>query len=370
MSNKEKKVLIVVGTRPNYIKVTQFKKIAAKNFPGSFNIKLVHTGQHFDKAMADDFFKQLDILPDYSLNISPASPAIQIGEIMIRLEKVLQEFKPDWVLVPGDVNSTVAAALCANKAGFRVAHLESGLRSFDRSMPEEINRIITDEISDLFFVTEQSGIENLLKEGKNIDTIHLVGNTMIDTMLSFEKEIGDSNICEKLGLTDQEFALVTIHRPATTDNVKELIKLCDLLLAIGKIIKLVFPIHPRTTKNLKDFGLWEKLEQNKDLIFLSPLDYFSFQKLILKCRFVLTDSGGIQEETTFRKIPCLTLRPNTERPITVTIGSNILIPFEIKEVIHKVDDIFEGKFKKGLIPELWDGLATHRILNLFNELDY
>jgi len=368
MSDAEKKILIVVGTRPNYIKVTQFKKVAALIFPGCFNIKLVHTGQHFDKAMADDFFEQLEIIPDYFLNIPSTSPAVQVGEIIIRLQKVLQEFQPHWVLVPGDVNSTVAAALGAHKAGYKVAHLESGLRSFDRTMPEEINRIITDEVSDLFFVTEESGVQNLLKEGKNKETIHLVGNTMIDTMVSFQNGISGSSIYEKLGLRSNEFALVTIHRPATTDNFAELEKLCALLLEIGNKIKLVFPIHPRTSKNLVSFGLWNKLVQNSNLIFTEPLDYFSFQHLILNCRFVLTDSGGIQEETTYRKIPCLTLRPNTERPVTVKLGSNTLIPFDNEFVLEEVDKILNGNYKRSTIPSLWDGKATMRILKILDSV--
>lgn len=364
----EKKIIIVVGTRPNYIKVTQFKKVAEQFFPNIFNIKLVHTGQHFDKAMADDFFEQLDISPDFFLNITPGSPTHQIGEILISLEKILHEFDPDWVMVVGDVNSTVAAAICANKSGYKLAHLESGLRSFDRTMPEEINRVITDEISDLFFVTEESGVENLLKEGKSKESIHFVGNTMIDTMVGFENDITGNDICQRLSVVEKEYALLTIHRPATADNIDELEKLCSLLQELTAKIKIVFPIHPRTKKNLMSFGFWEKLLTNSNISFTQPLDYFSFQKLILSCRFVLTDSGGIQEETTYRKIPCLTLRPNTERPVTVQLGSNTLIPFENNILLKQVERILNENYKQGSIPKLWDGQASKRILEIFNSI--
>lgn len=353
-----------MGTRPNYIKITQFKKVAAAHFPGCFNIKILHTGQHFDKAMADDFFEQLDISPDFFLNISPGSPAQQVGEIIMKMETVLLDFKPDWVLVPGDVNSTLAAAVCAHKAGFKLAHIESGLRSFDRTMPEEINRIITDELSDLFFVTEQSGVNNLLKEGKSSEKIHLVGNTMIDTMLHFSSQINENPIATKLGLNHKSFALITIHRQATTDNVQELKKLVALLKQLATKIKLVFPIHPRTNKNLKTFGFWDELSIEKNIVFCEPLDYFSFQALINHCRFVLTDSGGVQEETTFQKVPCLTLRPNTERPITIEVGSNELIPFDENIINNKVNEILENSFKVSKKPSLWDGNATERILKI------
>lgn len=362
-----KKLLIIVGTRPNYIKVTCFKKIAKKSFQGKFDVKIVHTGQHFDKEMADDFFQQLDLQPDYFLNISPLSANTQIAEIMLRLEKILDEYKPDWVIVPGDVNSTVAAALCAYKCGYKVAHLESGLRSFDLSMPEENNRIITDQISDLFFVTEQSGIDNLLKENKKKESVFFVGNTMIDTLVAFDEQIQKQNTFNKLGLKSQSFVLTTMHRPATVDNPEGLKSLSNLLNAISAKLPIVFPMHPRTKKKLIEYALWEQLTNNKNIIFTESLSYFDFQNLILNCKLVLTDSGGIQEETTFRKIPCLTLRPNTERPITITEGTNTLISFSIPEVLNEIDKILKGNYKLGKIPLFWDGKATERILKIFEK---
>jgi UDP-N-acetylglucosamine 2-epimerase (non-hydrolysing) len=363
-----KKILIVVGTRPNYIKVTQFKKVAAQHFAGQFDIKIVHTGQHFDKSMADVFFQQLDIWPDYFLSISQASPNTQMGEIMVRLEKVLtEEFQPDIILVPGDVNSTLAAALTAYKMGITLGHLESGLRSFDRTMPEEVNRILVDEISDFYFVTEQSGIDNLVKEGKANDKIHLVGNTMIDTLVAVEDAIAAKNMLASHDLIKDDFILVTIHRPATVDNKKGLEGLLALLKEMPKDATIVFPIHPRTLNNIKKFELEAEFENLEHLKLLAPQDYFSFQNLIHNCKMVLTDSGGIQEETTFKQKPCLTLRPNTERPSTLTIGSNTLLNFDKEEILAKINEIQTGTYKEGEIPMFWDGQATQRILNIINK---
>ncbi|WP_047551015.1 non-hydrolyzing UDP-N-acetylglucosamine 2-epimerase [Psychroserpens sp. Hel_I_66] len=360
-----RKLLIVVGTRPNYIKVTQFKKVADQQFAGQFDIKIVHTGQHFDKSMADMFFQQLDLWPDYFLNISQASPNTQMGEIMVRLEKVITEkFQPDVILVPGDVNSTLAAALTAYKLGITLGHLESGLRSLDRTMPEEMNRILVDEISDYYFVTEQSGLDNLLKEHKPKENIHIVGNTMIDTLVAFESEIASKNTLEANGLAKDEFILMTIHRPATVDNQQGLEGLLSLLRDIPKDLAIVFPIHPRTLNNIKKFDLESEFEEIKNLKLLAPQDYFSFQNLIHHCKMVLTDSGGIQEETTFKQKPCLTLRPNTERPSTLTIGSNTLLNFDKKDILEKINAIQTGTYKEGQIPPLWDGQATQRILKI------
>lgn len=363
-----KKILIVVGTRPNYIKVTQFKKVADQNFPGLFDIKIVHTGQHFDKSMADVFFQQLDLWPDYFLNISQASPNVQMGEIMIRLEKVVtKDFKPNIMLVPGDVNSTLAAALTAYKLGIPLGHLESGLRSFDRSMPEEINRILVDEISDLYFVTEQSGIDNLKKEGKPEEKIHFVGNTMIDTLVAFENAIEAQQVMADNGLEKDQFILITVHRPATVDNKEGLENLAALFERIPKNQNLVFPMHPRTLKNIDKYDLKDQFEAIENLKILKPLDYFSFQNLIHNCKMVLTDSGGIQEETTFKQKACLTLRPNTERPCTLEIGSNTLLNFDQDEILKQIEHIIAGSYKKGEIPKYWDGNATERILNVISK---
>ena len=361
-----KKILIVVGTRPNFIKVTQFKKQCINN--KKLECKIVHTGQHYDAKMADVFFDQFELRPDFFLNISNTSANTQMAEIMIGLEKVCKEYLPDLMIVVGDVNSTFAAALTANKMGVKIAHLESGLRSFDRSMPEEINRLLTDEISDYFFVTEQSGYDNLVKEGKNKNQIYFVGNTMIDTMVAFEAEIGKNKILEELELQQHQFVLMTIHRPATVDNSDELKKLLSLIEFVSSKYKIVFPIHPRTISNLKKFNLYERFLSNNNLVISEPLDYFSFQKLIKDCSFILTDSGGIQEESTFRLKPCITLRPNTERPSTVDIGTNILLPFDLDLIQQSIVSIENGTFKKGKIPMLWDGASTQRIIEIADKI--
>jgi len=361
------RILIVVGTRPNFIKITRFKRVN-EAMGNPFDIKIVHTGQHYDDKMADVFFRQFELEPDFFLNIAPASANSQMAEIMIRMEGVIHDYDPKLVVVVGDVNSTFAAAFTAYKSGRKVAHLESGLRSFDRGMPEEINRLLTDEISDYFFVTEQSGIDNLLKEGKSKTQIHFVGNTMIDTLVGFEDKIQKSNVLEEYKLKKQEYVLMTMHRPATVDHEEGLIKLIEIIEFITKKYDLVFPIHPRTLSNIERFGLTERVRSNQRLVLTDPLDYFAFQLLISDCKFVITDSGGIQEETTFRQVSCLTLRPNTERPSTVSIGTNELVTFDIPAIQSKINEIIEGRYKKGAIPPLWDGHSTERILEICKQL--
>ena len=359
-----KRILIIVGTRPNFIKVTQFKKVA-ENYP-DIEIKIAHTGQHYDAKMSDIFFKQFNLTPDYFMNISQASPNTQMAEIMLRLEDIITtKFHPDLIIVPGDVNSTFAAALTANKMGIKIAHLESGLRSFDRTMPEEINRILTDEISDYYFVTEESGLNHLKEEKKHGKTF-FVGNTMIDTMVAFENEIQQSSIMHTLQLEPQRFVLMTIHRPALVDVKEEVEKLLSLIQHLAKNYKIVFPIHPRTVNNLKKFNLYDAFMQINNLILGEPMDYFAFQNLIANCKFIITDSGGIQEESTFRKIPCLTLRPNTERPVTITTGTNKLIEFDLVAIKREISSIEDNSYKKGEIPPLWDGKATDRIMQVIN----
>jgi UDP-N-acetylglucosamine 2-epimerase (non-hydrolysing) len=364
------RILIVAGTRPNFIKITRFKKVN-EEMGSPFTIAIVHTGQHYDDKMADVFFRQFELVPDYFLNIPPESANTQIAEIMLRLEKVIREFQPSLVMVVGDVNSTLAAAITANKTGVRLAHIESGLRSFDRTMPEEINRIITDEISDYCFVTEQSGQDHLLAENKPKENIFFVGNTMIDTLVAFDHKIRNDQVLKRLNLENQQFVLMTMHRPATVDHKEGLEQLIEVIGLITGSFHLVFPIHPRTTHKLQAYGMMDQLNRNKKLLLVEPLDYFSFQKLVSACTLVITDSGGIQEETTFRGIPCLTLRPNTERPSTVTIGTNELIPFDTDLIREKIGQIMNGTYKKGAIPPLWDGRSTERILetclNLFSE---
>ena len=363
----KKKILIVVGTRPNFIKVTQFKKVAA-NFP-ALEFKIVHTGQHYDIKMADVFFEQFKLFPDFFLNISQGTASDQITQIMISLEELVNtSYKPDMMIVVGDVNSTLAAATVANKLNISLAHLESGLRSFDSTMPEEHNRILTDAITNSFFITEDSGMINLLAEGKDKAQMHFVGNTMIDTIVAFDKEIQASDVEARLGIKSGEYVLMTMHRPATVDHSDGLKQLIELINVVTKKYKIVFPIHPRTLKNIEAMGLAEQFKNNKQLILSEPMDYFSFQKAICGARFILTDSGGIQEESTFRKIPCLTLRPNTERPVTVTEGTNTLVPFEIQLINKYISEIEEGKYKKGSIPKNWDGNSTQRIVKIIDTI--
>lgn len=356
-----KKISIVVGTRPNFIKITQFKRLATEI--DGLNIEIIHTGQHFDEKMSLIFFEQFGLKPDYIINLNATSVIAQIGEIMTKLEAYFSESKPDLIIGVGDVNSTLAAALVANKMNIKLAHLESGLRSNDRTMPEEINRIITDQLADILLVTEESGRINLLAEGKSPDQIFMVGNTMIDTMLAFDEEIDESLILKKLDLKSKQFILMTMHRPATVDSLEGLQMLLHLLISIPNELKIVFPIHPRTIKNLERLKLLDQFRKLPGLILTDPLDYFSFQKLIKECKFILTDSGGIQEESTQRLVPCLTLRPNTERPVTVTTGTNTLVNFDVEEILKYINQIQNGTYKKGNIPPLWDGKATMRVLD-------
>lgn len=362
-----KKILVIIGTRPNFIKVTQFKKVALQN---NYDLKIVHTGQHFDDKMANVFFKQFNLTPDYFLNTPQGlNREDLIAEITTQLENLIHStYKPDLVVVVGDVNSTLAGANAAKKCGIKLAHLESGLRSYDETMPEEHNRILTDKITDYFFVTEQSGYDNLIGEGHTKNSIFFVGNTMIDTMVAFNKDIETSSILNDLNVKEKQFVLITMHRPATVDNKEGLLKLLEILTEVNKTYKIVFPVHPRTTKNIEALGLKKQFETIKGLIFTEPLDYFAFQKLIKYSKFILTDSGGIQEESTFLKVPCFTLRPNTERPITCTLGTNTLVPFEVKTILNYISEVESGTYKKGQVPPMWDGKATERVFEALNKL--
>lgn len=356
-----KRLMVVVGTRPNFIKVTRFKELARKR---DMVVELVHTGQHYDDKMSTVFFDQFGLRPDRFLNVPHGSPAMQMGHIMIALEAAANEWKPDLMIVPGDVNSTLAGAITANKMGIPLGHLESGLRSSDLTMPEEINRILTDRITDLFFVTEQSGLDHLKAEGRPDEHVHFVGNTMIDTLVAYDAQVQAATVLEDLGLPGGNHVLMTIHRPATVDFPEELAKLVELIAFVERQHPVVFPVHPRTTAKLEATGLLSRLQAMVNLHMTGPMDYFSFQKLIATCAFVITDSGGIQEETTFRQVPCLTLRPNTERPITITMGSNRLIGFELPALEAAIADIVEGRAKRGQVPPLWDGHATERVLDV------
>lgn len=353
-----KKILISVGTRPNFIKVTQFKRVVESI--GGYDLRFVHTGQHYDRFMSSVFFDQFKLHPDYFLSLESKNPAEQIGEIITKMARLIDNVKPDLMIVPGDVNSTLAAAITANKTGVKLAHLEAGLRSNDPNMPEEVNRILTDGISDLHFTTERSGNENLKLEGKEGST-HFVGNTMIDTLMHYDDQIQSSDIREKLNVHDGEYFLMTMHRPANVDHLEGLQFLHELLSNLCEQLPVVFPIHPRTVKKLADHGLKSKFDSIPGLVQTQPLGYFAFQKLICGAATVITDSGGIQEESTFRQVPCLTMRTSTERPVTCEIGTNELVEVNLEQILAKIPEIQK---KQGKIPPLWDGRATERVMEV------
>lgn len=361
--------MIVVGTRPNFIKITQFEKEFAA-YKDEFEYILVHTNQHYDENMSDIFFKQLQLKEPEYLNVNPGSPSNQIGHTIIEIEKAVIKHCPDALIVVGDVNSTLAGAIVGNKTNTKLYHLESGLRSYDNEMPEEVNRIITDLVTDDFFVTEQSGYDNLIKAGKSKEQIHFVGNTMIDTLVAFDEVIQENKILEELGLKEQAFVLMTMHRPSNVDTKERLEILLNIIDKVSEKNYLVLPIHHRTKNSLIKHGLMDQLKNNSKVIITEALNYLAFQKLISACKYVLTDSGGIQEETTFRRIPCLTLRENTERPSTVTIGTNELVEYSFEAVTKKIDQVENGTYKVGEIPPYWDGKATQRIVEVLrNQLN-
>jgi UDP-N-acetylglucosamine 2-epimerase (non-hydrolysing) len=360
-----KKLYILIGTRPNFIKVTRFKELS-KSY--DFDVKIIHTGQHFDDNMANVFFDQFDLRPDYFLNVGGLSPNSQVGQIILKLEELFAEIgKPDFFMVPGDVNSTLAGAVAANKLGIPLIHLESGLRSFDKKMPEEHNRIVADNLSNICMVTEPSGLKNIEDENIQAKTFH-VGNTMIDTLVKFEPKIEESPVLDHLKLVGEKYILCTFHRPSNVDAEGQLKKLTGLLNALTAKGKVVIPLHPRTRKMLQEYNLLEDLEASDDLIISDPIGYFEFQKLIKYSQVVITDSGGIQEETTYRQVPCLTVRENTERPVTITEGTNTLVKFEETEILKFVEQIEAGSYKQGEIPKHWDGHTTERIYEVLCKL--
>lgn len=355
------KILSIVGARPNFMKVAPLHRAFLKH--PEIVPKIIHTGQHYDSRMSDIFFNQLGLpRPDYFLGIGGGSHTQQTAHIMLAFEKILLEEKPDMVVVVGDVNSTVACALVAVKERVPVAHVEAGLRSGDRSMPEEINRIITDSISDLLFVSEESGMENLAREGVPAEKVHFVGNVMIDSLAHFREESEKNAILGQNNLLPGTYALVTMHRPANVDTTEGLHNVAQIVADTAEQLKVVFPIHPRTSKNLEQHGLLASIGLNPNVLLMEPQGYFEFLKLIANARVVLTDSGGIQEETTYLGVPCMTFRNNTERPITVSVGTNILLKdLTPAEINAKLRDILNGNIKKGGIPPLWDGKTAGRI---------
>jgi UDP-N-acetylglucosamine 2-epimerase (non-hydrolysing) len=358
-----KKILICVGTRPNFIKVTQFKKLALRF---NLDIRLLHTGQHFDHQMSQVFFDELKLdKPDIYLDAQGNTQIEMMADIMCKFEKELLNLNPDFVLVPGDVNSSLACAIVASRNGFKVGHIESGLRSFDREMPEEINRILIDDLSDLFFITEQSGIDHLIHEGKENEKLHFVGNTMIDSLVAFGDHIDKSSILINLNIEDH-YGLLTFHRPSNVDNIDSIKELVKTIEKISAELTFVFPMHPRTEKNLTKFGLMERIKSISNLIITSSLGYLDFMKLVKNAKLVITDSGGIQEETTFLQVPCLTIRENTERPVTINEGTNQLISLNNKLISVALKNILKNP-KESIIPFNWDGNATHRILEIISK---
>lgn len=376
------KVILVCGARPNFVKIgpliRAINKYNSLRSSNPIEPLLVHTGQHYDYKMSKIFFENLELPePDIYLGIGSGTQAWQTGKIMIEFEKVLFQQRVDFVIVVGDVNSTLAASLAATKLHITIAHVEAGLRSYDRSMPEEINRLLTDVVSDYLFTPSQDANENLLREGIPEKKIFLVGNVMIDSLLYSKERAKQSSILHQLGLKQRNYAVLTLHRPHNVDDEKSLRTIVKALDIISQRITIVFPCHPRTSKNIERFGLGHLFQpvETRDaelgistngILLAEPLSYLDFLKLIMNAALVMTDSGGIQEETTALGIPCLTLMNTTERPITITQGTNTLVGNGSERVIKEASRILNGKGKKGSCPELWDGKAAERIVEVLS----
>ncbi len=354
-----KKILSVVGARPNFMKIAPIHR-AFKKYKNDINHLICHTGQHYDQKMSKIFFEDLELpKPDFYLNVGSGSHAEQTGNIMIKFEKVLLAEKPDLVIVVGDVNSTIACCLTASKLHIPTAHVEAGLRSFDKTMPEEINRILTDSMADFLFVSERSGLTNLKNEGVSENIVYFVGNTMIDSLITFLPKTTSSKILPELSLKPQNFILVTFHRPTNVDDQNNLSSLVNLLNNLSEYRKVIFPIHPRTRKNLELYDLLPLIKSN--VMLIDPVGYIDFITLVKNTSLILTDSGGIQEESTFLGIQCVTIRNSTERPVTVELGTNHLAGIEYQNAEQIAIDILDGKLKNGIVPELWDGNTGKRI---------
>jgi UDP-N-acetylglucosamine 2-epimerase (non-hydrolysing) len=359
------KVINVVGARPNFMKVAPIVE-AMRRRPSEFAPLVLHTGQHYDERMSDAFFRDLGLpQPDVHLGVGSGSHAQQTAAVMQRFEPVVLEQRPDWVLVVGDVNSTLACALVCSKLGVRVAHVEAGLRSRDRTMPEEINRLLTDQISDLLLTPSQDGDRNLLAEGIPAERIRFVGNVMIDSLFKQLERAEGSRAREELGVAGGDYAVVTLHRPSNVDEPEVLGRILSALTRISERLPVVFPIHPRTRKNLGEFGLLKAGGGGGRVRLVEPLGYLDFLRLYSGARLVLTDSGGIQEETTALGIPCLTLRENTERPVTVELGTNRVVGTDPERIVAEAEGALAKDWRKGppRVPPLWDGRAAERILD-------
>lgn len=365
---KKRQIILVAGARPNFIKVAPIVAAIEKARSGGHAIayRLVHTGQHYDSNMSGRFFEELGIPdPDVNLGVGDGSQAEQTAAIMVGFEKVLEQQKPDLCLVVGDVNSTMACAIVARKMGIKVAHVEAGIRSRDWSMPEEINRIVTDSISNYFFTTSESAGENLVKEGAKREAIFFVGNTMIDTLQKNMQRFRKPGIWKEFNLKAKEYFVLTLHRPANVDEEFRLLGFLREIRAHSRKLPVIFPVHPRTGKTIK--ALLEKASADSrnildELCICDPLSYLEFNYLVKHAKAVLTDSGGITEETTVMGVPCMTLRDNTERPETVSLGTNELIGTDPKAIAPAMEKLFSGQWKTGSIPLLWDGCAAERIV--------
>jgi len=358
------RILNIVGARPNFMKMAPLMRQFATR-RDRFDARLVHTGQHYDAQMSDVFFDELGLpKPDIHLGVGSGTHAVQTGKIMVEFEKVVEAEKPDLVIVVGDVNSTMACSIVAAKAWVPVAHVEAGLRSFDRRMPEEINRVVTDALSSYLFLTEEDARENLRREGVSDDKVFFVGNVMIDTLLHLLPKAQKLDTLQRFGLRKGEFALVTLHRPSNVDQREPFAGILGALETIQREIDVLFPIHPRSVARLKEFGLYDRVTGWPRLKLTEPLGYLDFMNLMSQSKLVLTDSGGLQEETTVLGIPCLTLRENTERPITIHEGTNLLLGTDPKRIETEAKKILTGHAKKGRVPKFWDGKAAERIVEI------
>lgn len=357
------KILSVVGARPNFMKVAPLHR--AMLAAGVIESRIVHTGQHYDERMSDIFFRQLEMPePDVYLGIGSGSHAQQTARVMMAFEDVLLVEQPDLVVVVGDVNSTLACALVAVKMHIPVAHVEAGLRSGDRSMPEEVNRIVTDGIADLLFVTEQSGLDHLSREGVSTEKVHFVGNVMIDSLVHFRRKAAETGVLSDLDLENTPYVLMTMHRPATVDHAEGLEMVLETIDGMARELNVVFPIHPRTRARIDEFGLAARLRSIPNLTLTDPVGYLEFLRLMEKATVVVTDSGGIQEETTYLQVPCVTLRDSTERPVTVELGTNRLMDLNPPAIQDEVRRLAHEGCPDSSTPPLWDGRASERIVEV------